>query len=320
MIDVSILIPCCNAERFIEQAVESALSQTIPGKEVIVIDDGSKDGSLARILRFGSSIRVESGPNRGGNRTRNRLLALARGRWVQYLDADDYLLPEKIEQQLSDASPDAEVLFGAVTVEESLAGGEARREVLEIPDQPDVWQLLIRWHLPQTGGSLWRRDTLRAAGGWKNDQPVCQEHELYLRLLAAGAAFERTSGGAVYRIWSNGTVCRRNPLATLQMKMKIVHRAETILRERQQLDDERKRCLAHARLETARVAYPLDPEFAFRLSREAEQAAPGFVPPYSDAFPPLYRLTYRLLGFRTAERLAGLKRRLAGSRHLHDSR
>ncbi len=83
---ISILIPCFKAERWIAQAIESALAQTWPEKEVIVVDDGSTDGSLEVIKSFGDRIRWETGPNRGGNAARNRLLELARGEWLQYLD------------------------------------------------------------------------------------------------------------------------------------------------------------------------------------------------------------------------------------------
>src|SRR2546421_12547046 len=98
---VSILIPCFNAKRWIGTAIQSALAQTYEPKEIIVVDDGSTDGSLDVIKSFGDSIRWETGPNRGGNVARNRLLALARGSWLQYLDADDYLLPDKIARQIS---------------------------------------------------------------------------------------------------------------------------------------------------------------------------------------------------------------------------
>src|SRR3954466_15611284 len=97
---VSILIPCHNAERWIAQAIDSALAQTWPDKEVIVVDDGSTDASAEIIREYGDRIRGESGPNRGGNAARPRLLALSRGEWLQYLDADDYLLPDKIANQM----------------------------------------------------------------------------------------------------------------------------------------------------------------------------------------------------------------------------
>src|SRR5262249_4335435 len=97
---VSILIPCFNAEHLVAQAIESALAQTWPAKEVIVVDDGSTDGSLKVIQRFDGFVRWETGPNRGGSAARNRLLELARGEWLQFLDADDYLRPGKIAHQV----------------------------------------------------------------------------------------------------------------------------------------------------------------------------------------------------------------------------
>src|SRR6266487_4648219 len=92
---VSVLIPCFNAEKWVGQAISSALAQTWSNKEVLVVDDGSTDGSLEIIRSFGASIRFESGRNRGANVARNRLLELAKGEWLQYLDADDYLLKTK---------------------------------------------------------------------------------------------------------------------------------------------------------------------------------------------------------------------------------
>jgi glycosyltransferase involved in cell wall biosynthesis len=68
---VSILIPCVNAGRWIGQAIESALAQTYTPTEIIVVDDGSTDGSLEVRRRFGEHIRWETGPNRGAHVTRN---------------------------------------------------------------------------------------------------------------------------------------------------------------------------------------------------------------------------------------------------------
>src|SRR4051794_28206815 len=110
---VSILIPCYNAERWIAEAIESALAQSWTQKEIIVVDDGSTDGSLNVIRQFGQRVLWETGPNRGGGFTRNRLLELSQGEWIQYLDADDYLLPHKIEDQMGciTSVPEIDVIF-----------------------------------------------------------------------------------------------------------------------------------------------------------------------------------------------------------------
>src|SRR2546421_11836378 len=97
----SIIIPCYNAERWVAEAIRSALDQTYAPIEVIVIDDGSTDKSLEVIKSFGNMIRWESGPNRGGSHARNRGFESSSGKYIQFLDADDYLLSQKIETQVA---------------------------------------------------------------------------------------------------------------------------------------------------------------------------------------------------------------------------
>ena len=104
---VSILIPCYNSERWIGYAIESALGQTWPNKQLIVLDDGSTDDSLNVIRRYESHLRWETGQNRGGGYARNRLLEMASGEWVQYLDADDYLYSTALRRIVESQSPEA---------------------------------------------------------------------------------------------------------------------------------------------------------------------------------------------------------------------
>src|SRR5438445_1161515 len=223
---VSILIPCYNAQQWVAHAIESALAQTWADKEVIVVDDGSTDGSLDAIRKFDGKIQWETGPNRGGNVARNRLLELAQGEWLQYLDADDYLLPEKIANQMEflQSQPKVDVVFSPVMLEYSTENG-IRHELSHIPEPHDPWVLLARWYLRQTGASLWRKRSLTDVGGWKPDQPCCQEHELFLRLLIAGKRFAYSHRpGAIYRQWSSETLCKRDPQRTLVNRLQIVDR------------------------------------------------------------------------------------------------
>ncbi len=111
---VSILIPAYNAERWIAQTIQSALDQTWSNKEIIVIDDGSRDKTLAVARMFESkSVRVETQDNMGACATRNRSLSLAQGDFIQWLDADDLLDPGKIRHQMEaqERIPGSRVLF-----------------------------------------------------------------------------------------------------------------------------------------------------------------------------------------------------------------
>ncbi len=311
---VSILIPCYNAERWVAQAIESALAQTWPDKEVIVVDDGSQDGSLDLIKTFGKSIRWETGPNRGGNVARNGLLELARGEWLQYLDADDYLLPPKIERQVSFLRdhPTCDVVYSPVLLV-NWSEAKVEQEVTPIREPRDPWILLARWYLPQTGGPLWRRQALMNVGGWKPDQPCCQEHELYLRLLQSGAQFCYFGEcHAAYRNWSqDATVSKRNRLELSRRRLEIEDRMEMYLKERGELTHPRMQALNQARFEIARMAWSEDRIAAREIVRGIEQRQPGFVPG-PPAAQGRYRSIYKAFGFDAAERIAAGLRRFAG--------
>lgn len=314
MIAISILVPCYNAERWIAQAIESALAQAWPYKEVIVVDDGSTDRSLEAIKSFGGKIRWETGPNRGGNIARNRLLNLSRGEWLQYLDADDYLLPDKIANQKKfiTAHPGMDVIFGPVTVEH-ISDKETWRELLPIPEPHDLWILLARWSLPQTGASLWRKQAILDVGGWKPDQLCCQEHELYLRLLMAGKRFAYCpENGAIYRQWGEHTVCKRDQPDVRRQRLKIEQRTEEFLHKRNRLTPERQQAINQARFEIARMTWLHEPGFARQIVEVIHKTQPGFQPS-GRAAPVAYRIFYRMLGFQAAERLAAWKRRIAGA-------
>jgi glycosyltransferase involved in cell wall biosynthesis len=310
MMLVSILIPCYNAEAWIEQSIESALAQTWPDKEVIVIDDGSTDSSRAVIERFGTRIRWETGANKGGAAARNRLLELARGEWLQYLDADDYLLPDKIERQMAflNSNPGVDVVFSPVILEYTRAEG-TDRTLLPIPEPHDPWVLLARWYLPQTGAALWRRSAVVDVGAWTVGQPCCQEHDLYLRLLTAHKQFAYSDHtGAVYRQWSDQTVSKKDIAEVHRRRLQIEQRAEDSLRTTGNLSHERMFAINQARFETARGAWQYDPELASEIMAQVRRCDPGFAPEVGPAAPTRYRLALRLLGFRAAQSLAAWTR------------
>jgi glycosyltransferase involved in cell wall biosynthesis len=98
---VSILIPAYNAERWLAAALTSALAQTWPRVEVIVVDDGSTDGTLAVAKCFENrSVKIATQPNMGAPAARNKALELAQGTYIQWLDADDLLEPTKVSAQM----------------------------------------------------------------------------------------------------------------------------------------------------------------------------------------------------------------------------
>ncbi len=98
---VSVIVPAFNAESTIADTLSSVLDQSHPVEEVLVVDDGSTDGTREAVAGFDPRVRCISTPNRGVARARNRGLEEASGRWVAFVDADDRWLPGKVEAQLA---------------------------------------------------------------------------------------------------------------------------------------------------------------------------------------------------------------------------
>lgn len=214
---VSIIIPVYNAEATVERAIESALAQTWSEREIIVVDDGSTDGSLERIRRFGAAIEWLGGPNRGGNHARNRGLRLARGEWVQFLDADDELMPQKIEHQMTLIRKRG-VRSGFVAGASVHVAPDGTRTVRPVAGDEDPWIALIAGGgLGITSANLWHRASVEQAGGWEESLTSSQEADLMFRLLRIGAEVTR-DGEALTLVHDAGRSVSRDASAPTRMK------------------------------------------------------------------------------------------------------
>jgi glycosyltransferase involved in cell wall biosynthesis len=108
---ISVIVPCYNGEAFVADAISSVLAQELAPREIIVIDDGSTDGSAAQVARFGAAVRLMRGPHRGIAAARNCGVAAAEGELIAWLDADDLWEPEALR-----------VLAEVLVADRSLAG------------------------------------------------------------------------------------------------------------------------------------------------------------------------------------------------------
>ncbi len=308
---VTVGIPCFNAARWIAQAIQSALDQRDVEVEVIVVDDGSTDDSPKIARNFGDRVKVIAGGHKGANHARNLVLQNATGEWVQYLDADDYLEPTKVITQLHEAcretdGRDADVIYSPVWIETWTIDSSTRVASESSPEE-DIFTQWIRWHIPQTGGCLWRREALLRVGGWKEGQPCCQEHELYLRALIAGLRFTFTpTPGAVYRIWSEETLCRKDPLLVVRIRTALLDTLLAHLSQKNLLTVPLRRELGRACFEMARTFAQYDPAGA--TAYHTERKAHGLIHLAGPAAPLSYRIIYMLFGFTAAEKIARLRR------------
>lgn len=128
---ISIIVPVYNAQSFIDPCINSVLTQSFQDFELILIDDGSTDGSLKRCRRWESDPRVTviATENRGVSSARNEGLRAASGRWIMFLDSDDYLLPDCLEQLMALVCSDTQVVVAAYADDETVCGPVSHQAV-----------------------------------------------------------------------------------------------------------------------------------------------------------------------------------------------
>lgn len=313
---VTIAIPCRNAGKWIAEAIASAFTQARIGVleiEVVVVDDGSQDESRERVAAFGDLVRlIALQGGRGANVARNVALKEARGEWLQFLDADDYLLSGKIATQLAEAGEavhDADVLYGPTYMETWRDGQEPQRSLLAIDTETSLVEQWISWQMPQTGGALWRRSSLARLGGWNETAPCCQEHELYLRAIQSGMKMVFTpTPGAVYRIWSEQTLCRRDPRLTISERSRLIESMLEWVAHGQGGWDAARQVAGLAFFEMSRTLAGIDLDEAVAYHDRYRRR--GLIRLEGAAAPELYRIVCSLLGFRAAEMLARMTRKI----------
>jgi len=179
---VSVIIPCFNHAHFLDEAIESVLTQTYTDLEVVVVDDGSADNTREVAARY-PGVRCVRQENRGVASARNAGLGASHGSYVVFLDADDHLLPRAIEIGVDALADHPRTAFVAGTCRD--VGVDGRR--LPSPKQPlvtaDHYAALLESCFIWSGSSvLYRRSSLEEVGGFNERLSAGDDYELYLNL------------------------------------------------------------------------------------------------------------------------------------------
>lgn len=227
MTDIAAIIPCYNAEPFLADALRSVLAQTRPVARVVVVDDGSSDGTVQVAESFraqGHPVEVMRTPVNGGpGSARNVALRAAREPLVAFLDADDTWTPEHcaVVAGMLDRHPEAALAFARG---EWLGGGVATPHMRWPDDEPiDLLVEMLRDNGVIQSAVVARRAELLAVGGYAEGARYAEDYDLWLRLLVACRPFVGT-----HRV----TCCRRRHPGQASAAMAGMFHAAWATRER----------------------------------------------------------------------------------------
>jgi glycosyltransferase involved in cell wall biosynthesis len=181
---VSIIIPAYNAEQFLGAAIDSALAQSLPAAQVIVVDDGSTDGTAAVAERYGDAVWCLRQANAGVAAARNRAAREASADWLLFLDADDLLLPRALGKLAARSKEgDFGVVYGQTTY--FWEGSERRRVhgkgVAEGPIPAATLANFWKSAIATPGAAIIRRGLFDQAGGFRAEFNTAADRDLWMR-------------------------------------------------------------------------------------------------------------------------------------------
>jgi glycosyltransferase involved in cell wall biosynthesis len=219
MTKITIAIPAYNSEACLRETVESALAQTHPAHEILVVDDGSKDRTEEIARSFGDRIRYIKQQNQGIAGARNTAIREATGDWIAFLDHDDLILPEKLQKQLNviEANPNLVVVYSAF----KYLYPDGTTKLVPVFPARDLWPAL-RYRtpiLPST--SIVRRSALLEIGGFHKVYCV-DDWSLWFRLVrrySVESFQELPESLTLYRWWENNEVKNFVPIAKASLEL-----------------------------------------------------------------------------------------------------
>lgn len=188
-IDLSVIVPVYNGAPYLRQAIDSVLAQKSHGIELLVVDDGSTDDTPDILAAYGAKITVITQPNRGLSTARNVGVAAARGRWLAFLDADDFWLPDFARRMLEAAAAPQCGILACSWIYVERDGRPIGPPKLPAHSRVTLVDLLQGNRFPPVA-MLVRRDLVKRIGGFDPTIDGVQDWDLWLRLASEGHVIE----------------------------------------------------------------------------------------------------------------------------------
>ena len=303
---VSIIIPCHNAAPWLTETLESALAQTWPEKEIILVDDGSTDGSLELACGYESrGVRVLRQANRGAAVARNAGLAAARGDYLQFLDADDLLTSEKVALQVTLLEERGQEYVASCRwgrfhdkpstvrfVDDAVFRDFAPVDYLLLHVGENRMMHPAAWLVP--------RHVAENAGRWDETLSLNDDGEYFARVVLASRGIAHSPAGAsLYRSRLPGSLSRRCDRRAFESLFRSV---ELIAGHMRRAEDSPRvqRALADYWQRLEFELYPDAPDLSQRAASEVRVLGGSAVQPEMG---PLQRLLAHLVGWKLARRV-----------------
>ncbi|MCJ7664359.1 MAG: glycosyltransferase [Desulfobacterales bacterium] len=181
---VSVIIPTHNRKAFVLEAVASVLAQTYGDYELIVVDDGSSDGTDEALKRYEAHLQYLYQENQGVSVARNCGLERARGEFIAFLDSDDLWLPKKLDMQLAfmDQHPEAQICYtDEIWIRSGVRVNPKKRHAKY---SGWVYPHCLALCIISPSSALIRRSLFEQVGGFDPGLPVCEDYDLWLRVAA----------------------------------------------------------------------------------------------------------------------------------------
>ena len=298
---VSILIPCFNAERWIAETLDSAVGQTWPNLEIIVVDDGSTDRSADIVESYADrGVRLIRQANRGSTAARNRAFTASTGDFIQFLDHDDVIDPDKIAIQMARLADEPLAVANCEAGCFTDLPERTRFEPLSTWKDLEPHEFLCRTFQPceiVTAQWLIPRRIAEAAGPWDEALGVFDDREYFTRIVLAAKSVLFCAGARCrFRTGNPGSLSQRRDWTSRFTAIELCQRRLLVRFQ----DEAIRRCLAIDWQTLAHDCFPHDRAMAEQALGRARALHSITVRPDGG---PRFRLTRNLLGWRMARRL-----------------
>ena len=315
---VSIIIPCYNAARWIAETLQSCFAQTYRPIEIIIVDDGSSDNSRAVAEKYLAQTalpyQVISVTNGGASRARNIGWQRATGDWIQFLDADDLLHPEKITRQMRYASATDEAVALIYSNWQDIVFKPENNWQSSHITAPKIVDPLVDIFKSDsfiaTGSQLYSHRWLDLVGGFDETIPIVHDVNLLFRVAAANGGFQfcPSNEPLFYYRRHTSSLSQSGHKQFIRDCLKNIHYAEEWLEQNSLLNHERVVILLESYAFIARGSHGRDP-----ATFETAYAALKRLSPKNNYVPRQPRslaVLTQLIGYRRAESVAARYRHL----------